>query len=137
MLRIFNSFCILEIRSVDRWMKFFPSSMAKVVLLSFLFPARVSHTNHDFFYDVNVSEKFFFVSLACAHLFTQSLRSSTGVWLVRKYSVWIGGSILCCDATSVQALARGRELEQWQHCECAKNAFVAQQAEQDSRQILS
>ena len=57
---------------------------------------------------------------ACAHPFTQSLRSSTSTLFVRTYSVRIGGSILCCDATSIQASARGCELEQWRHCECAK-----------------
>ena len=45
---------------------------------------------------------------ACAHLFSQPLLSS------------IGGSILYCDATSIQASGRDRELEQCQHCECAK-----------------
>ena len=40
--------------------------------------------------------------------------------LVRKYSVQIGGSILCCGAAATQESVRDRELEQCQHCECAK-----------------
>ena len=58
--------------------------------------------------------------IASAHLFTQPLRSRTSIWFVRQYSVRIGGCVLCCGATSTQASGRDRELEQCQHCECAK-----------------
>ena len=42
-----------------------------------------------------------------------------------------------CDATSVEALARGRELQQWQHCECAKPRGSADSARFETDPVMN
>ena len=57
---------------------------------------------------------------ACAHLFTVTPFEHKHCFRYERTRYGLEVPSLCCDATSIQASARGRELEQWQHRECAK-----------------
>ena len=77
--------------SILGWFFFFAKNVLSVIVSHVLLVARfflkkidlrLSHQSR-IFYDVNVSDEIVFC-LACAHLFTQAFRSSTGVWFVRR-----------------------------------------------------
>ena len=135
----------LEFRSVGCWVKFFSSFFFSKHVLSVgncfsrpdggpflvflvVLSSRPSHQPR-MFYDVNASEEFVFYVLHTHSSSPSPLGSSTGVWFVRKYSVWIGGSILRCHLRPTVCTI-----------ECTEKAFGARQRtgeEQDSKQILS
>ena len=88
------------------------------------------------FYIVSVSGEFVFLYVLHAYISSPCpFVRAQAFWFVRRYSVWIGGSILRCHLRP-SAFTRSRA-GAVAALRVRQNAFVAQQAEQDSRQILS